>query len=98
MVIQSKWFCRLFRINGIALCPFIIVKDKNDAVLLNHEKIHIVQQKELYILPFYYLYLKYYLKDFSYYDICFEKEAYDNQDNLLYLKTREKKAYKKYIN
>lgn len=98
MLIKSKWFCKLMRINGIALYPFIIVNDKNNEVLINHEKIHLAQQKELYILPFYYLYLKYYLKDLVYLNICFEKEAYQNQDNLLYLNTREKKAYKKYIN
>lgn len=98
MVIQCKWFCKLMRINGIALYPFIIVKDKSNAILINHERIHLVQQKELYILPFYYLYLKNYLKYLSYWNICFEKEAYDNQDNLLYLQTREKKAYKKYLN
>jgi hypothetical protein len=85
------------RINGIALYPFIIVNDKNNDVLINHEKIHIAQQKELYILPFYYLYLKSYLKDLVYLNIYFEKEAYQNQDDLLYLETREKKAYKKYI-
>jgi hypothetical protein len=97
MVIQSKWFCKLMGINGITLYPFIIVNDKNNDVLLNHERIHLAQQKELYVLPFYYLYLKSYFKDMSYWNICFEKEAYDNQDNLLYLKTREKKAYKKYL-
>lgn len=92
------------RINGIALYPFIIVNDKNNEVLINHEKIHLAQQKELYVLPFYYLYLKSYFSnrkrfesELAYFNICFEKEAYDNQDNLLYLKTREKKAYKKYL-
>ena len=105
MIIQCKWFCKSININGITLFPFIIVNDKTNAILINHEKIHLAQQKELYILPFYFLYLKYYCKNrklykgyLSYMNICFEKEAYENQDNLDYLKTREKKAYKKYIN
>jgi len=106
MIIQCKWFCKLLGVNGITLFPFIFVKDKANAVLINHEKIHLVQQKELYILPFYYLYLSYYFKNrklykdsyLSYRNIYFEKEAYENQDNLLYLKTREKKAYNKYLN
>lgn len=97
MIIQSKWFCKLLNINGIALYPFVIVNDKQDDVLINHEKIHLAQQKELYILPFLYLYLKEYFKNRSYWNICFEREAYQNQDNLSYLETREKNAYKKYI-
>ena len=66
--------------------------------------IHLVQQKELYVLPFYYLYLKDYLKNkrlfndhyWSYRNIYFEKEAFDNQDNLFYLLTRKNKSYKDY--
>ena len=106
MIIQCKWFCKLLGVNGITLCPFIFVNNKANAILINHEKIHLVQQKELYILPFYYLYLRSYFKNrklykdsyLSYRNIYFEKEAYKNQDNLLYLKTREKKAYNKYLN
>lgn len=108
MIVECNLFCKLIGINGITLYPFIIVNDKNNKVLINHEQIHLTQQKELYILSFYYLYLKSYFKNrklykdsywrhyYSYRNIYFEKEAYDNQDNLLYLKTREKKAYKQY--
>ena len=106
MIIQCKWFCKLLGVNGITLFPFIFVNNKANAILINHEKIHLAQQKELYILPFYYLYLSSYFKNrklykdsyLSYRNIYFEKEAYKNQDNLLYLKTREKKAYNKYLN
>jgi hypothetical protein len=41
---------------GITLFPFIILfssKEKQNHVLLNHEKIHIRQQLELLILPFF---------------------------------------------
>lgn len=109
MIIKSKWFCSLFKIRGIALYPFIIVKEMDD-VLINHERIHIRQQLELYIIPFYFLYFKYYyinrrkykgyyeLKHWwSYRNIPFEKEAFTNQNNLDYLKTRQRKSYRKYI-
>ena len=104
MIIESKWFCSLLGVRGITLWPFIIVNDKNNDVLLNHESIHLAQQVELWVLPFYYLYFKDYLKNkkvfnnhfWSYYNIYFEREAFANQDNLNYLLTRKKKAYNNY--
>jgi hypothetical protein len=104
IILESKWFCRLFKIRGIALYPFIIVNDKTNNILLNHESIHIAQQKELYIFKFYYLYIKQYLQNLkiykdhwiAYYNIKFEKEAFYNEDDFTYLKTREKYSYKKY--
>ena len=41
---------------GLCLWPFIILREKtllNDQVLINHERIHLQQQWELGILPFY---------------------------------------------
>jgi len=83
--------------NGMAIFPFILVKrktDKNNASLINHEKIHLRQQLELLILPFYAIYLFNYLINLlvykkhhlAYMKIVFEQEAYDNEDNLTYLK------------
>lgn len=40
---------------AMALWPFILVKEKRyleDQIIMNHEKIHLVQQKELLIFPF----------------------------------------------
>ena len=55
ILIESKWVCRLLKIRGITLYPFIIVNDVNNSILLNHEAIHIAQQKELYVFRFYYI-------------------------------------------
>jgi len=85
---------------GITIFPFIFLRyktDKKDLVILNHEKIHIYQQLELLILPFYVLYLVHFLvnlikyknKDLAYRNIIFEKEAYANETNLNYLKNRK---------
>lgn len=62
--------------------------------IINHEKIHLRQQLELLILPFYILYLISYLINFikykkhhlAYRNIIFEKEAYDYESDLSYLK------------
>ena len=46
--------------SGITLYPFVFLKTKtmkHDTVLLNHEKIHLKQQLELLILPFYLWYV-----------------------------------------
>ena len=85
--------------NGISLYPFIFLKDdtlKRDTVLVNHEKIHLKQQLELLILPFYILYVLEFLFRYiqyknwrlAYKNISFEREAYTNQKDLHYLKSR----------
>ncbi|WP_245221935.1 hypothetical protein [Pedobacter kyungheensis] len=82
---------------GMALFPFILVKSaglKSDAIIINHEKIHLRQQLELLILPFYIFYLlnyfvnliKYRSHHLAYRNIIFEKEAYNHEHNLQYLK------------
>lgn len=73
--------------NAMAVYPFIFLKSKDqkqDEILINHEKIHLCQQIELLLLPFYFLYLFNYLINLikyknhyqAYYHISFEKEAY----------------------
>ena len=76
---------------GITLFPFIILREghRDDKVLLNHEKIHLEQQKELLVVFFYIIYFVEWLFK-GYRNISFEKEAYNNQRNLDYLKTRKK--------
>jgi hypothetical protein len=110
MVIQVKWFCKLISVKGIMLWPFSIVNDKNNKVLVNHEKIHFRQANELWIIGFYWLYIFEYFKHkrsfkhlppgirgaFAYREISFEKEAFANQNNIEYLKTRKRNAWKKY--
>ena len=86
---------------GITLAPFILFKDEKYAsdININHELIHIEQQKELLIIPFYILYILNFfinmirMNSRPYYNIMFEKEAYSNQDNLDYLKTRKRYNY-----
>ena len=87
-------------VNAMALYPFVFLKDKSrkqDKFLINHEKIHLQQQLELLIIPFYFLYLANYLINLfkyknhyqAYYNITFEKEAYKHENELNYLSNRE---------
>ena len=75
---------------AMCLWPFIFVRNEvnfND-IDLNHEKIHWRQQLELLVIPFYIIYLiEWIFKGYKH--ISFEKEAYDNEDNLNYLKERK---------
>ncbi|GAB3940413.1 hypothetical protein GCM10028805_02150 [Spirosoma harenae] len=83
--------------DGMALFPFILVRQPNPGqTLLNHERIHLKQQLELGIIPFYLWYLvEYGIRRIQYRDhytayrnISFEREAFTNDKNLSYLKTR----------
>lgn len=80
---------------GLTFWPFIILKDRSlihDSVLMNHEKIHLKQQLELMILPFYLLYLLEWIGRSLYYfdmyegyrNISFEREAFANERDLGY--------------
>ncbi|WP_353780150.1 hypothetical protein [Winogradskyella sp. 3972H.M.0a.05] len=107
MVIISKYIVPK-GYTGIALFPFVFLKEKyliSDATLINHEKIHLRQQLELLILPFYLFYfLEFALrliqyKDWSiaYRNISFEREAYKNENDLDYLKSRSFWAFLKHL-
>ncbi|SMG50428.1 hypothetical protein [Arenibacter troitsensis] len=93
---------------GLSFWPFIILKNsslKKDATLLNHEKIHLRQQRELLIVPFYFLYLLegiiryliYFDAYKAYQNISFEREAYQNETNLYYLEERRTFSFIKYL-
>lgn len=84
-------------VEGIALFPFILTKhSENGAMFLNHERIHLQQQLEMGILPFYVWYLTEYLirllklqnHDQAYRSISFEREAYAMQSDCGYLAQR----------
>lgn len=93
---------------GLSLWPFIILKTsslKNDNILINHERIHLKQQIELFILPFYIFYLLewlikciYYLDSYkAYQNISFEREAYANESNLNFVSERKPFGFIKYL-
>lgn len=93
---------------GLSLWPFIILKNtslKEDVVLINHERIHLLQQRELFILPFYFLYVLewsvrflIYLDSYkAYQNISFEREAYENENNMEYLNHRKPLSFIKYL-
>lgn len=92
---------------GITIFPFVFLSykdDKHNQVLINHERIHIRQQLELLIFPFFILYfIEFFVKIFkyknwktAYRNISFEREAYKNEKDLDYLKRRPFWSFFKY--
>lgn len=77
---------------AMTIWPIMFYKEEMTKFDLNHEAIHAVQQKELFLILFYPKYLSY-----PYNNNPFEKEAYANENNLEYLKTRKKFNWKNYI-
>lgn len=93
---------------GLTLFPFIFLRYKDlkqDEILVNHEKIHLKQQLELLIIFFYLFYFfewifklfKYKNRYIAYRNLSFEREAYQNETNLTYIKTRKIWAFLKYL-
>lgn len=70
---------------------------------LNHESIHTAQMKEMLYIPFYIWYFIEWLIELfhygsnAYHTNTFEREAYDNDDNLTYLASRKRFAWWKYL-
>jgi len=93
---------------GLTIFPFVFIKygfDSKNKVLLNHEKIHLRQQLELLVLPFFLWYfveyavrlLQYKNANLAYRNISFEREAYANENHLHYLETRTFFSFLKFL-
>lgn len=108
MIIICQKPLKRLKINGIALFPFIFIRkpeDRENNILINHEKIHLRQQIELLVIFFYIFYVaEYYYwlfrlknKDLAYRRISFEREAYANESDLDYLRKRKFWSFRKYL-
>lgn len=93
---------------GLTVFPFIFLscdKDREEHQLISHEKIHIRQQLELLLLPFFIWYfleyllrlLQYGTHHAAYRNISFEREAYANQHHLAYYRQKKPWSFLNYI-
>ena len=100
-----KWYKTYSR--GMSLFPFGIFVKRKDypdyEKLINHERIHWEQQKEMLCIFFYIWYITEWLinipkyKNRAYVNLSHEQEAYDNDQDLDYLKNRKRFAWLKYL-
>ena len=108
MIVLVNKFLLAKGFNGVSLWPFVILKNKsfkNDMVFLNHEKIHLKQQAEMLLVFFYLWYaiefvirlLHYKNRFLAYRNISFEKEAYENELDINYIRSRRFWSFLKYL-
>ena len=88
--------------SAIYLFGLLFTKKELSKAEINHELIHERQAKEMLFVFFYLWYLIEWLfrltgKGNAYHNISFEREAYTNQNNLLYLSKRKMFNFIKYI-
>tara|TARA_B100000579_G_scaffold430404_3_gene443746 strand:+ start:447 stop:806 length:360 start_codon:yes stop_codon:yes gene_type:complete len=104
-----KLFSIFISARAITLWPFIFIRDDGDERLLTHERIHIAQQAELFVIFFYIMYVLFWFRNIikyfkeedclkkAYFHIPFEKESYINDKNMVYLLNRKAYSWVKYI-
>ena len=99
------WLSRVspIEIGSITIGPLIFSRGISSERTRRHEAIHWEQYKECLIVGFLILYLAFWLRGLlrglggsgAYYDIPFEREAYNNDHDLEYLENRRLWAWRK---
>lgn len=105
LIISKFWVPKGF--SGITIYPFVFAREnwRSDKIFINHEKIHLRQQIELLILPFFIWYtLEFFIRliqfrnrQKAYRNISFEREAYANESNAAYLLNRKFFSFLNYL-
>lgn len=105
LIISKFWVPKGF--SGITIYPFVFAREnwRSDKIFINHEKIHLRQQIELLILPFFIWYtLEFFIRliqfrnrQKAYRNISFEREAYVNESNAAYLLNRKFFSFLNYL-
>lgn len=107
----SKWWTRFFSLgtaSAVVVFPFVFFREKrcrDDAVLRNHELIHLRQVQELGVVFFYLWYFIEFLVRLArwktrwqaYRNISFERECYAMQHRPGYLSVRSCWQFLKYV-
>ena len=93
---------------AITLLRWVVIredaKERFTAQDFNHERIHYAQEKELFFVGFYILYVFEFLLALLYFhnwhtayrNISFEVEAYEHQNDLTYLRHRKRFAWNRF--
>jgi hypothetical protein len=82
----NHWLPKMLGVAGITLYPFVFldrsIEDARKCNLVQHEWIHVRQVRKIGWLNFYSMYLYTWLCGVMYADIFFEKEAYEQEDEV----------------
>ena len=93
---------------GLAIFPFIFLSAarlKGDSPFINHERIHLRQQVEMLLVPFFVWYgIEFLIRltitrnfSYAYRNISFEREAYAKEKDPHYLKSRPFWNFLRYV-
>lgn len=108
MIVRSDFLCKCFswwfKVSGIALWPFAIVKKDAAPAIVRHELIHLEQYKDLWIIGMPFVAIWDFTKGYIKYKDCMEayrrcrieQEAYTNQSDPDYIKNRKRFAWLNY--
>lgn len=103
-IIRSKYLPPFRSFSAINLFGiFFVHPDVNvNKQLITHESIHTAQMREMLFVFFYIFYImewivRLFFKGNAYMNLSFEREAYSNEDDPLYLKKRKHYAWLKYM-
>ena len=109
MIIRNSIVPRLLSVfinaYAVAIYPWIFIRDEGNDITINHERIHLKQQRELWLIGFYLLYVMFWFIGLirhrnahtAYYEIPFEREARANEGDWVYLLNRRRFAWRHYI-
>lgn len=97
-ILPFKGFTAINLLGMLFVHPGVYLSDE----LMNHERIHTAQQREMLYVFFYLVYVVEWLvrltmRGNAYRNISFEREAYANQRNLAYLRSRPHYAWRRYM-
>ena len=97
-ILPFKGFTAINLLGMLFVHPGVYLSDE----LMNHERIHTAQQREMLFVFFYIAYfvewmMRLPMRGNAYRNISFEREAYANQRNLDYLKHRRLYAWRYYM-
>ena len=100
-----KYLSIFISIYAITLYPYVFIRDEGNERTINHERIHLKQQKELLVIGFYVLYFVFWVINLiryrsfllAYSAIPFEREAYQNEEDWVYTLNRKRFGWLKYI-
>lgn len=97
-ILPFKGFTAINLLGVLFVHPGVYLSEE----LMNHERIHTAQQREMLFVGFYLVYLVEWLvrlpmRGNAYRNISFEREAYANQRNLNYLQQRRHYAWRGYM-
>ena len=103
MIVRNSWLLRK-GFTAVNLPGVLVVRPGVELTpqLLNHERIHTAQMRELLYVGFYVLYVAEWLvrllhRGNAYRNISFEREAYANQHDLTYLSRRKHYSWRHYV-